>query len=78
MKEITEEQQMRLDILRLVLLDTAAAQITIDFVKDESLNLRYFEIYGMSPVQKVPLSPVRKSQSKKGKRLYSFSSKPGE
>ncbi|MFS1564078.1 MAG: DUF2560 family protein [Candidatus Arsenophonus phytopathogenicus] len=34
---------MRLDILRLVLLDTAAAQITIDFVKDEKLKFEIFK-----------------------------------
>ncbi|MBD2791563.1 DUF2560 family protein [Xenorhabdus szentirmaii] len=44
MTELTPSQQMRLDILRLVMNDTAAAQKAIEFVKDNLLKFELFKI----------------------------------
>ncbi len=38
MTEITAQNQMRLELLRLVGNDTAAAQAAIEFVKDDALK----------------------------------------
>ncbi|HGJ5865579.1 MAG TPA: DUF2560 family protein [Arsenophonus nasoniae] len=73
MKEITAEQQMRLDILRLVLLDTAAAQITIDFVKDEKLKFEIFkELWHESGAESTPVARAQKSIQKGKEALLLF------
>lgn len=43
MTEITAQHQMRLDLLRLVSNDTAAAQAAIEFVKDDALKFELFK-----------------------------------
>lgn len=43
MTEITAQHQMRLDLLRLVSNDTAAAQEAIKFVKDDALKFELFK-----------------------------------
>ncbi|HFP7855747.1 TPA: DUF2560 family protein [Morganella morganii] len=43
MTEITAQHQMRLDLLRLVSNDTAAAQAAIEFVKDDVLKFELFK-----------------------------------
>ena len=43
MTEITAQNQMRLELLRLVGNDTAAAQAAIEFVKDDALKLELFK-----------------------------------
>uniref|UniRef100_A0A3B0LZZ4 Uncharacterized protein n=1 Tax=Arsenophonus endosymbiont of Trialeurodes vaporariorum TaxID=235567 RepID=A0A3B0LZZ4_9GAMM len=64
MKEITAEQQMRLDILRLVLLDTAA-QITIYFVKDEKLRFEIFkDLWHEFGAESTPVARAQKSIQK--------------
>ncbi|HGJ5876736.1 MAG TPA: DUF2560 family protein [Arsenophonus sp.] len=69
MKEITAEQQMCLDILRLVLHDTTAAQIIINFVKDEKLKFEIFrDLWHESGAESSPLLVLR-SQYNKGKEV---------
>lgn len=43
MTEITTQHQMRLNLLRLVGNDTAAAQAAIEFVKDDALKFELFK-----------------------------------
>lgn len=43
MTEITAQNQMRLELLRLVGNDTAAAQAAIEFVKDDALKFELFK-----------------------------------
>ena len=43
MTEITTQQQMRRDLLRLVSNDTAAAQAAIESVKDDALKFELFK-----------------------------------
>ncbi|MEY0957292.1 DUF2560 family protein [Providencia rettgeri] len=43
MTTITAQNQMRLDLLRLVGNDTAAAQAAIEFVKDDELKFELFK-----------------------------------
>lgn len=73
MKEITAEQQMRLDILRLVLQDTAAAQIAIDFIKDEKLKFEIFrDLWRESGAESTPVSRAQKSIQKGKEALLLF------
>ncbi|PHM51525.1 DUF2560 family protein [Xenorhabdus sp. KK7.4] len=43
MTELTSSQQMRLDVLRLVMNDTAAAQKAIEFIGDNTLKFELFK-----------------------------------
>lgn len=43
MTEITAQNKMRLELLRLVGNDTAAAQAAIEFVKDDALKFELFK-----------------------------------
>ncbi|BET97690.1 DUF2560 family protein [Xenorhabdus nematophila] len=43
MTELTLSQQMRLDVLRLVMNDTAAAQKAIEFIGDNTLKFELFK-----------------------------------
>ncbi|MDE1487964.1 DUF2560 family protein [Xenorhabdus bovienii] len=43
MTELTTSQRMRLEILRLVMNDTAAAQKAIEFIGDDTLKFELFK-----------------------------------
>ncbi|CNL52107.1 Protein of uncharacterised function (DUF2560) [Yersinia enterocolitica] len=53
MTQLSARQQTRLEILRLVMNDTAAAQAAIEFVADDQLKLELFkDQYGLAQTEK--------------------------
>ncbi|HHR6050819.1 TPA: DUF2560 family protein [Providencia alcalifaciens] len=62
MTTITAQNQMRLEILRLVMSDTAAAQAAIEFVEDDELKYELFkDQWNRAGAECTPVSRVQKA-----------------
>lgn len=60
--ELTQQQQIRLEVLALVQNDTAAAKQAIEFVGDNPLNLELFKRnYTLAQAEPTPVSRTTKA-----------------
>ncbi|MDE9540642.1 DUF2560 family protein [Xenorhabdus bovienii] len=73
MTELTLSQRMRLEILRLVMNDTAAAQKAIEFIGDDTLKFELFkDQYSLAQNEPTPVSRTDKSIRKAKEALSLF------
>ncbi|MDA3131697.1 DUF2560 family protein [Atlantibacter subterraneus] len=72
--ELTESQLMNLDILRMVMFDTAAAQKAIEFIQGSKLNFELFkDHYAMAIVEPTPVARTEKAIREAKEALDLFS-----
>lgn len=76
MQELTQQQELRLEVLRLVLHDTAAAQLAIKFIEDENLKLELFkDQWQLSQAESKPVARALKAIQSATEALLLFKEK---